>query len=144
MTQSEFLDAIKSRGAKIFPAAPSSQIPLTNTALQNIRAAMLPMVMINLYGEIGAINMGTGYIFGPNDIERGAEYPIPSIVKINQELTDTPTIQCKTIFGRNDLFWFAFDCFGTFYMLDSLTLRPLRKYDDAYRALTDCLMGGRI
>jgi hypothetical protein len=50
----------------------------------------------------------------------------------------------KTVFGRNDLFWFAFDTMGTCYMLDNLTLSILRKYDDPHRAIIDCLVVGKI
>jgi hypothetical protein len=48
------------------------------------------------------------------------------------------------VFGRNDLFWFAFDAFGTCFMLDNTALRPLRKYDDPWRALTDCMIVGKM
>ena len=66
------------------------------------------------------------------------------ILKVNDDIAPLGKTVGKTIFGRNDLFWFAFDAFGTFYMLDNLTLTPLRRYDDAYRAITDCLISGKI
>ncbi len=144
MTQEEFLSNIQTRGARLAPASTTPTITIANTALQNIRAAMLPMTMINLYSATGAINLGTGYIFGPTEVGRGKDYPIPSIVQINNDISAITSMRGKTVFGRNDMFWFAFDSFGTFYMLDNLTLRPLRKYDDAYRAMYDCLAGGRI
>jgi hypothetical protein len=50
----------------------------------------------------------------------------------------------KTVFGRNDLFWFAFDAMGNCFMLDNLTLSQLRKYDNPYRAMLDCLIVGKI
>ena len=59
-------------------------------------------------------------------------------------LSNIATIRGKTVFGRNDLFWFAFDAFGTCYMLDNLNLRVLKKYDDPYRAMLDCLIVGKI
>ncbi len=144
MTCDEFLSTIQSRGATVMPPANQTDITLANATLQSIRAAMLPVAIIELYIRAGAINLGTGYIFGPNEIDRGTRYPIPSITDINRNLPPMDIMRGKTVFGRNDLFWFAFDCFGTFYMLDNLTLRPLRKYDDAYRAMSDCLMGGKI
>lgn len=144
MTQEEFLSSIQSRGARLAPACDTPQITIANTALQNIRAAMMPMIMIELYKTCGAINLGTGYIFGPSEVGRGKDYPIPSIVQINNDISSNASMRGKTIFGRNDLFWFAFDSFGAFYMLDNVTLRPLRKYDDGLRAMYDCLMGGRI
>ncbi len=144
MNASEFLSAIKSRGAAIATPTATGTISLANTSLQNMRAAMLPKFIIDLYNETAGINLGTGYIFGPSEISAGRAHPIPSIVQINQELTNITQMRGKTVFGRNDLFWFAFDCFGACYMLDNLTLRPLRKYDDPYRAMTDCLIAGKI
>ena len=144
MTCSEFLSAIQSRGAKIYAPAHQSQILLLNGALQQRRYAMLPQSINELYSMVGAINLDTGYIFGPNEIMRDTTYPIPSILKVNDDIAPLGKTVGTTIFGRNDLFWFAFDAFGTFYMLDNLTLTPLRRYDDAYRAITDCLISGKI
>ena len=144
MTTDEFLAHIKSRGAQFSPAITPSQIGLTNTALQQRRRAMLPAFMSELYTKTGGIILGNGCIFGPNEIPQGLRFPIPSITKVNEDISSISQTIGKTIFGRNDLFWFAFDAFGVCYMLDNLTLSPLRKYDDPYRALTDCLIAGKI
>ena len=144
MNTSEFLSAIKSRGATVYAPAQQNQIHLLNGALQQRRYAMLPNILCELYAITGAICMDTGYIFGPNEIKRKKTYPIPSLLKINDDISTTGKILGKTIFGRNDLFWFAFDAFGTFYMLDNLNLTPLRRYDDPFRAMTDCLIAGKI
>ena len=105
---------------------------------------MLPNVLCELYETAGSICLDTGYIFGPNEILREKTYPIPSILKVNDDISILGKTVGKTIFGRNDLFWFAFDAFGTFYMLDNLNLTPLRRYDDPFRAMTDCLISGKI
>ena len=144
MTCSEFLSEMKSRGATIFAPAHQGQIQLLNGALQQRRYAMLPNILGELYTMAGAICLDTGYIFGPNEIMRERTYPIPSMLKVNDDISPMGKIPGKTIFGRNDLFWFAFDAFGTFYMLDNLNLAPLRRYDDPYRAMTDCLISGKI
>lgn len=144
MNTNEFLSSLKSRGATIYPPASKRDIELTNNALQSHRCAMLPSIFLELYSHASAINLGNGYIFPPVEISRGAIFPIPSIVDININLPSLSTIRGKTIFGRNDLFWFAFDAFGTFYMLDNLTLRILRKYDDPYHAMTDCIIAGKF
>ena len=144
MNTTEFLSSIKTRGATIYSPAQKRDIELANTALQSHRCAMFPNVFLDLYNHASAINLGNGYIFGPVEVARGIIAPIPSIVDININLIATPDIRGKTIFGRNDLFWFAFDAFGTFYMLDNLNLRVLRKYDDPYRAMTDCLIAGKF
>lgn len=144
MKKDEFLSLMKSRGAKVYPAATQREITLTNSGLQALRCAMLPRAMLDLYDTTGTINLGSGYIFGPTEINRGTINPIPNIIKINSELTNIDAIRGKTVFGRNDLFWFAFDAFGVFYMLDNLTLKVLRKYDDPYRAMTDCLIAGKF
>lgn len=145
MTCNEFLTIIKSHGASIMPPVTAGQITLANTYLQRMRAAMLPSYMTELYSMAGGINIGTGYIFGPTDVKYNAKsYPVPSIMTINQDIASISAMRGKTVFGRNDLFWFAFDAFGTCYMLDNLSLRPLRKYDDPFRAMTDCLAAGKI
>ena len=144
MTSQEFLSAIKSRGARFSDAISSQQITLTNASLRQNRIAMLPKALIEIYAVTGTINLDTAYIFGPTEIERFGTFPIPDILSINNGITKYTKLNGMTIFGRNDLFWFAFDAFGTFYMLDNLNLKPLRKYDDPYRAMTDCLIAGKI
>ncbi len=144
MTCDEFLSTMKSRGAIVSPPAAHAAVVLANTALQNMRAAMLPKFMIDLYAMTGAMNMGSGYIFGVTEIARGTKYPIPDIISVNRALTGIRRMRGLTLFGRNDLFWFAFDSFGTCAMLDNLNLAVLRKYDDAYRAMADCLIAGKI
>ena len=144
MTATEFLEQMKSRGAYITPPAHQNQISLLNGALQQRKYAMLPHALLELYKYAGAINLDTGYIFGPDEIKRQKTVPIPSILKYNDDISVLGKTFGKTVFGRNDLFWFAFDAFGTFYMLDNLTLSPLRKYSDPYRAMIDCLIAGKV
>ncbi len=144
MTCTEFLSAIKSRGAVMAPPVNESEIAKTNSNLQHMRAAILPMPIIELYKHTGGIILDSGYIFGPIEIENGARTPAPSILEINRNMSGIPGTVGKTIFGRNDLFYFAFDAFGTCYMLDNLSLRILRKYPDPYRAMTDCLIAGKF
>lgn len=144
MTTNEFLSLIKSRGATIFPPLSTTDTTVANTSLQNLRAAMLPSFMFDLYQSCSGITLGSAYIFGPKEIERGVKYPIPSIITVNKEMNQNKNLFGKTVFGRNDLFWFAFDTNGTCFMLDNLTLSVLRKYDDPYRAMIDCLIIGKI
>lgn len=144
-TCNEFLTLIKPHGALFAPPVITNHITIANTHLQRMRVAMLPSYMTELYAITGGINIGTGYIFGPTEVKYTAnEYPTPSIITINQDITSIPAMHGKTVFGRNDLFWFAFDAFGVCYMLDNLSLRPIRKYDDPFRAMTDCLAAGKI
>ena len=144
MTTPEFLSSLKSRGATIYSPASKHDIELASNALQSRRCAMLPGIFLDLYNHASAITLGNGYIFPPIEVSRGINFPIPSIVDINMNLVSSQALRGKTIFGRNDLFWFAFDVFGNFYMLDNLTLRVLRKYDDPYRAISDCLIAGKF
>ncbi len=143
-TRDEFLSAMKLRGAIIAPAAPVRATALANTALQNLRAAMLPTFLLDMYKTADTINIGNGYIFGISEFARGAKFPVPDIVSINRELSGIKKLRGLTLFGRNDLFWFAFDSFGTCMMLDNLNLGVLRKYDNPYRAMSDCLLGGKF
>lgn len=144
MNTNEFLSSLKSRGAIVYPPNSSRDVTLANNALQSRRCAMFPAIFNELYKSASAINLGNGYIFGPVECARGTRFPIPSIVEINLDMAGNDVLRGKTIFGRNDLFWFAFDAFGTFYMLDNLNLRILRKYDDPYRAMSDCLIAGKV
>jgi len=144
MTRDEFLVTAKKYGATFAPAVSMGNIILTNTALQQIRAAMLPQAIIDLYTVTGGIILGSGYIFGPAEFSNNAIFPVPSIAKVNDELSGIAALRGHTIFGRNDLFLFTFDTFGNFYMHDNVTLRPLRKYADAYRAILDCLIAGKL
>ena len=144
MTKEEFLTTVKSKGAYVWGPASTRVIEYANSHLQQKKCAMLPNFIIDLYTTTAGINLGSGYIFGPTELPNGINFPIPSITQINDEILDIPAIQHKTVFARNDLFWFAFDAFGTCYMLSNVNGSILRKYDDPYRALYDCLISGKI
>lgn len=144
MNYTEFINLMQKHGVMFAPAATQQSIALANSALQQIHAAILPQSIIDFYVQCGGINLGSGYIFGPSEITRGTKYPIPSITMLNMELSGLPGIRGKTIFGRNDLFWFAFNAFGEFTMLDNLNLNVLRKYDNIFNAMSDCLIAGKI
>lgn len=143
MNCTEFLSAMQSRGATIIPPTAPGQIEITNTILRSKHMAMLPAFLSELYTHTGGINLGNGYILGP----LGAEFPgipAPDIITLNDGISGIEQIRGKTVFGRNDLFWFAFDVFGKCYMLNNLTLSIMRQYDDPYRALSDCLIAGKF
>ena len=144
MTQNEFLSIIKSHGGAIGAAADATTVQLANVHLTQMRAAMLAPFIRELYATTGGIQLGCAAIFGPAECAMGAGYPLPSIVDINHAIASIDDMRGKTVFARNNLFWFAFDAFGVCYMLDNLTLRPLRKYDDPYRAMTDCMAVGQL
>ena len=144
MTHDEFISKMKEKGALVWGPVNARYIEHAISSLQRIKCAMLPNFMIDLYTKTAGVNLGTGYIFGPSELPNGNNFPIPSIVQVNDEIQNIPAFRNKTLFGRNDLFWFTFDSFGTFYMQSNVTGAVLRKYDDPYRALSDCLMGGKI
>jgi len=144
MKTNEFISLIKSRGATIVPAAPGTTITIANASLQEMRAAMIPAFLSDLYNSCCGITLGSACIFGPAPVDRGIKYPLPSIMEINRDVIGNKNLFGKTVFGRNDLFWFATDALGKCYMLDNLTLSVLRTYDDAYQAMTDCLIIGKI
>lgn len=144
MTNDEFLSLIKSKGATIFQKKIGVDINIINTNLQDMRIAMLPEFLQKLYTSCSGITLGSACIFGPTEIDRGIKYPLPSIIQINKDTKNYKNLSGKTVFGRNDLFWFTFDAFGNCFMHDNITLTPLRKYDDPYRAIIDCLIVGKI
>ena len=144
MTAPEFISLMQSRGAIIYPPYATRATELANMNLQARRCAIMPVALREFYQHAGGANLGNGYIFGPADVSRGALYPVPGIVRVNTDMSRAaPVLAGRTIFGRNDLFYFAFDAFGTFYMLNNLNFQTLKKYDDPFAAMSDCLMGGR-
>lgn len=143
-TCSDFLSNIKMRGAVFAPPIQMQQITLTNASLQRNHFAILPDFLIQLYSTTGGLNIGSAYIFGPTDITYNPPFVIPSITKVNFDIGPLGKTVGKTIFGRNDLFWFAYNAFGTCYMLDNLTLKPVKKYTDPYKSISDCLIAGKL
>ena len=144
MTSVEFLSLIKSKGATVFSPVSGIDINMVNTNLQDMRLAILPGFLQDMYKYCSAVTLGPACIFGIKDIDRGVKYPLPSIIQINKDLINAKNLSGKTVFGRNDLFLFAFDAFGNCFMLDNITLSILRKYDDPFRAMMDCLIIGKI
>ena len=140
----DFLGNMKSRGAFLAPPPSPSQTSVTNINLQKIHAAMLPSYMLNIYNICGGIILDSGYILGPAEFRHKNQHPVPSIFQINQNMSNLSEVYGKTIFGINDLFFFAFDSFGNCTMMDKQNLAILRKYDNVFRAMTDCLMGGKF
>ena len=140
MITNEFLSLIKSRGAKFTTPATIHDITRTNAILQSRRRAIIPSFLSEILLQTNGINLGNGYIFGTNEFPQGLRQPAPSIINVADDTSSLPQLKDMTIFGRNDLFWFGYDAFGICYMLDNLTLRPLRRYDDAIKSLTDCLI----
>ena len=147
MNREEFFSELKNRNAVLLPCASDRAIELAQNSLQTMRASMISLDMIDIYKRIaGGIILGDANIFGPEKFDRATQnYEIPDIVTINREISNMPALRGKTIVGRNQMFWFAFDAFGIFYMLDILHMNPLRKYEkDPYRAIMDCLAVGKI
>ena len=144
MTQEELLKKIGEYGGEFAPATTIGNMNITNINLQKMRIAMLPTYMVNLYQTCGGIMLGSGYIFGPSQVSYNNKHPVPNLIQITQDLSNIPAMQGKTLFGRNDLFWFVFDSFGNCFMLDNTNLRVLRKYQDPYKCIYDCLVGGRF
>jgi len=147
MTREEFFAELSNRNAVLLPVASDRAIELAQNSLQTMRAAMMSLDMIDIYKRIaGGIILGDSNIFGPEKFDRAAyNYEIPDIVNVNREVSNINALRNKTIVGRNQMFWFAFDAFGTFYMLDLLNFNSLRKYENGpYRAIMDCLAVGKI
>ena len=130
----------------MLPAADGRALELAQNALQQMRAAMMPLSLIDVYGKVASgMIMGDANIFGPVETSRPRGYEIPGIVQVNREIMGLPGLHAKTVFGRNQMFWFAFDAFGNFYMLDTLNLNAMRQYGaDPCRAILDCLAVGKI
>lgn len=147
MTKEEFLSWVKSSGAIMLKPASNTEIAQTQNALQQIHAAIIPMTLTDFYKNMaGGILLGDAQIFGLSEIkrEKTGNYYIPSVLQVNHDFHGFPNMRGKTIFGRNSLFWFAFDAFGKCFMLNNMTLAPMRQYDDIFKAISDCLAVGKI
>ncbi|MDR1360949.1 MAG: hypothetical protein LBJ18_01405 [Rickettsiales bacterium] len=141
----KFLEQMKAAGAVITPGVSDRAIQLTQMSMQQMRAALIPMNMIEFYKTANSIMLGDANVFGPLETEQSAKYPVPSIVEINRDISHLPQMRGKTVFARNSLFWFAFDAFGNAYMLDNLSGNALRKYEnDPFKAMSDCLAVGKF
>jgi hypothetical protein len=131
----------------MLPVAGDVEIAQTQNALQQMQAAMLPLALTDFYkNTAGGMLLGDAHIFGLSETRRGGAniYFIPSILQVNRDVSASPGMRGRTIFGRNSLFWFAFDAFGNCFMLNNMTLAPMRQYEDAYKAMSDCLAMGKI
>ena len=144
MTTKEFLSLMQSRGAKFTAPATLPDITRTNTVLSVRNRAPIPDFFSDILLTTNGLNLGNGYIFGTSDFPQGTRTPAPSLVTVNEDTAIFYQLSGKTIFARNDLFWFAFDTSGTCYMLDCATLKTLRRYDDPLKSLTDCLIAGKL
>lgn len=145
MNFEELLSFLKQNDAFIANPSNERDIQITNSVLQNISAAIFPLFIMDFYKDFGGIVFGGSYIFGPAEInDPKLKYPIPSISEINNNLSGLKQLRGKTIFGRNDLFLFAFDAFGKCFMLNNLNLSVLREYEDPLRAIQDCLIIGKL
>ncbi|MGI5845701.1 MAG: hypothetical protein ACOX7D_00755 [Alphaproteobacteria bacterium] len=147
MTKEEFLSWAKSSGAIMLQTANDNEIAQTQNALQQMQAAIIPITLIEFYkNTTGGILLGDAQIFGLSEIKRDKTgiYYIPSVLQINRDFAGLPNIYGKTIFGRNGLFWLAFDAFGKCFLLNNITLGSMRKYDNIFKAMIDCLAVGKI
>lgn len=144
MTPQELVNKLKDQNALFAPATNINTITLANNSLQNIFAAMLPAFLIDLYKITGGINLGNGYIFGPNEISFKSGFFIPSILQVNEDISTIQGMRGNTVFGRNDLFWFSCDSFGVCTMRNNLNLKPLKTYTNPQQAIIDCLIAGKF
>lgn len=146
MNKQEFILELNQRGANTVHSVSDRAIELAQIALQQMRGARIATDFTDIYkNNFGGIIFGDAYIFGPEEIARHKNsYFVPGIVTINREISGITALRGKTIFGRNSLFLFCFDAFGNCEMLDKINLQILRKYDNSYRAILDCLAVGKI
>ncbi|MCQ2562484.1 MAG: hypothetical protein MJ158_02635 [Alphaproteobacteria bacterium] len=144
MTIQELLSLLSQKDAVLVPVSQVTNISIINVNLQKYGASLLPAFLVDLYKSTGGIHLGSAYIFGPTEINRDLKAPIPSIVDINKDNSLNKPLFGKLIFGRNDLFTFATDLIGNCYMMDNSTLTILRKYDEPFKAILDCLIIGKF
>jgi len=136
---------LEDSGAKFLPPSNMRALELANAAFQQMKAAILPKALGDFYLAYGGAILGDACVFPVEDTMRpGRNYELPGIVKINRDMTRFQVLRGKTVWGRNQIYIFSADVAGNLYMHDVLTLQVLRKYEDFYAALTDCLLVGKI
>jgi hypothetical protein len=132
-------------GAVFLPPSNAREVGLANAALQRVGAAILPGFLTDFYYSRGGAILGDACVFPVGDTDRPDRgYVMPGIDKINRDLAGFATLRGKTVWGRNQLYWFSADVSGNLYMHDVLTLRMLRKYDNFGAAVSDCLLVGKL
>ncbi|MDR1027626.1 MAG: hypothetical protein LBL46_04385 [Rickettsiales bacterium] len=131
-------------GAVFFPAGNTRALELASAALQSMKAAVLPKIMTDAYQAAGGAVLGDACWFGLEDAARPVGYEMPSIVRVNREMSGFSVLRGFTIWGRNQMYSFSANAIGEIWMHDMLTFQRLRKYDDFWTALTDCLMVGKL
>ena len=141
----EKIEYLKKAGAVFFPSAGARALNLANAAFQQMKASVLPTAMGAFYAAYGGAVLGDACVFPIEDTDRpNRNYVMPGIVKVNRDMIDFPALRGKTIWGRNQFYWFSADVAGAICMHDVLTLTVLRKYGDLGAAIADCLLAGRV
>ena len=137
------IEYLKGSGAVFLPAGNSRALELANAAFQQMKASILPQMLMDFYLSHSGAILGDAVVFPTEETTR-ANHSIPGIVQINRDLSVFPSLRGKTVWGRNTLYLFSVDVTGTMYMHDVLTLQILRKYADFSAALSDCLLVGKV
>jgi len=141
----EKIEYLKRAGAVFFPPGAARALNLANAAFQQMKASVLPTAMGTFYASYGGAVLGDACVFPIEDMDRpNRNYVMPGIVKVNRDMIDFKALRRKTIWGRNQFYWFSADFVGAICMHDVLTLTVLRKYGDIGSALADCLLAGRV
>jgi hypothetical protein len=136
---------LEKSGAKFLPPASRRDIELANSALQQIRASVLPSALAEFYLNYGGALLGDSCVFPIEETERPhRRYTMPNLVGINRSLAGLAGLRGKSVWGQNMFYWFSADIGGNLYMHDVLTLQILKSYADAGAAISDCLLVGKM
>jgi hypothetical protein len=136
---------LEESGAVFLPPPSARALELANAALQQMKASVLPAAAAGFYKAHGGALLGDACVFPADDADRpDRRYVFPSLVGINRDLTGLSGLRGKTVWGRNQFYWFSADVAGKILMHDILTLSVLRDYADFGAAITDCLLVGKL
>lgn len=138
MTEDKFLTNLKHLNAKIIPIKDDNFIEITNILLKKINLPTMPDELIKLYKNIGNIMLAGSIILS---IDNSYKY---SLYNLNLKLQHIQKLNCKTIFGISDLFYFAYDKNNNYYMLDNTYLNIVDESKDLYQIVINCLTIGII
>ncbi len=148
MLLEEFLKILESKKniINLNSGANERDIEFAQANLMQIKCSMLSPDLVKFYKRFNGLSCQDSVIYGLKQIEnlrRG--YFIPSILDVNKDMmTFSNVLKGKTIIAKNSLFWFAVSLDGFVWMLDLMTLTPVKKYTSIYQAFYDCILVGEI
>jgi hypothetical protein len=141
MTMNELIAFATKQKAVVDAPLSDSALLQTQGALQAMRKMVLSAPVIEIYKSVGGILLGDSELLPINKMAR-LGYTPKTLIEFNQDLENVSLLGGRTVFARNAFFWLVSDIDGSIAMIEIYTQKTVKKYDDAARAVVDCLTLG--